>query len=560
MTDIRYTLAEAWRIVSGRRWFFVLPFGAVTTIAFVCSLWVPRTFTAATVIKRENDPVLASLMGRTWTGSYDEMRKHMASDLADPDLIGRVLDELDLPPGSDPTSDRAHAPDIVRRRSELETRIKEGLSLRLIESSSHRDIVSIELSLENPQWVPAIVNALRDHYIDQTRKKSVRVLEGVRSFFLAESQRCRSELGGLQESLAELEVRYPGIDPDTKDPTQAEQSALLVERLDLVRQRGEWLDEQARLHDLLNGCDGEDERAAAADDPEDLEPNPRYVQLHDEIRALQKEIKDNRLLRMMTDRHPKVVSLRQEIAIRRAELESLPRWVTRGASGLLADGSEELAGRQIRTEFQLTRTGALIAGADARLATIADRIAEIERIRFDTANQREAYLNLRQRSDRLREELDTWQANIGPINRILTVEDNNRAIHFTKVQAAGDPGQPSAPVALTVLLICLAIGAAAGSLSVLGCELGDRSFRTVKQLHTSLGIPVIESINEILTEPARRKWLMRHLLLLPATAALLFACMTVSGFFAYLSLNDPALYETLKASPLSAAEILMEQS
>jgi len=98
-------------------------------------------------------------------------------------------------------------------------------------------------------------------------------------------------------------------------------------------------------------------------------------------------------------------------------------------------------------------------------------------------------------------------------------------------------------------VICLAIGAAAGVLVVLIVELMDRTYRTAKQLRTSLGIPVIEGIEEILSRAARQKRLLRRLVLVPAAAGVAIGLVLVTGSMAYLSIERPSDYELLKESP-----------
>ena len=56
VTDIRHTLGEVWRVVRDRRWFFLLPFLGVSTVALIASLWVPRQWTVSTIIRRSTIP------------------------------------------------------------------------------------------------------------------------------------------------------------------------------------------------------------------------------------------------------------------------------------------------------------------------------------------------------------------------------------------------------------------------------------------------------------------------------------------------------------------------
>lgn len=543
VADVRYTLSEIWRVIAQRRWFFLLPFAGVSLIALVASHWLPRRYTTTTVIKREHDPVLASMMGRGWTEPYAEIRTRMAADLINAELVGEVLDELALPRGLERYENGDLTPAGTAARDRLVDEIVRGLSLHNIESSPNRDVVAINLATPDPTVGPAILNRLRDRYIDIARNRVVDVLQSVRNFFQSEAERVRSKLTGLQKELVAMEVKYPGIDPASTDPTQAEQTALIVERLDLERQREAHEDQRAQVERLLAEQCG-DAAGAGAGLPQ--VENPRVAELQAEIDKLESQIADNKLLKRMTDQHPANVALRRRIEVHQAAMNALPPLVP-ALAGTDADGGP-LSAERLR--FRQAEAQAKIAAVDVRLEEIARRIKKIEGLRVATADHREAYLKLRQRAERLREEMNTWQANIGPIGHILAVEDSNRAIHFTRLKDAVVSDKPTSPKAWIVIGACLAIGVGVGGLTVLGAELFDRSYRTVKQLQTSLGIPVIEGIDEILTKAARRQWFVRHFLVLPATTAVLFMALAAAGAAAFLSLERPSSYQAMKMTPI----------
>src|SRR5262245_39923618 len=87
VSDLRHTLSEAWRVVRDRRWCFLLPFLGVSSIALIGSLWLPRQWTVSTVIRREHDPMLASMVGKSWTEPYAEIRQRMAGEISDPQSV-----------------------------------------------------------------------------------------------------------------------------------------------------------------------------------------------------------------------------------------------------------------------------------------------------------------------------------------------------------------------------------------------------------------------------------------------------------------------------------------
>ena len=58
--ELRGTVGEVLRIVSVRRWMFIVPFCLVISASFILSLYVPRRYTASTKFERRDDPVLVT--------------------------------------------------------------------------------------------------------------------------------------------------------------------------------------------------------------------------------------------------------------------------------------------------------------------------------------------------------------------------------------------------------------------------------------------------------------------------------------------------------------------
>lgn len=550
VTDIRHTLGEAWRIVRERRWFFVFPFCIVSTVALVCSLWAPRQFGAGTIIKREHDPVFANMMGEGWTQPYNEIRQRMGQDIKDVATIEKVLDELKLPEGVERFGDGELTPRSQAARRRLAEEVSAGLSIKPLETSPARDVVSVGLTLSDPFHLPRILRGIRDHYIGTARERTVAVLQDVEQFFVAESDRCRAQLSGVQRRLLEYELQYPGINPDETDRTRSEEASLSVERIQLERsiselseKRGAVIEEQTALSSPRQD-QSRNERDILA-----RQPNPRYQELQQEIDKLQREIADSRTLRFMTEQHPVILRLRARLGSLQEELGRTPRdQFSALKSAATPESAEEIArAAAAKLEGQLADLDSKIATGNARLAEIANRLAKLERGRALAVEHRQDYLKLKQETARLEAELQTWTQNVGPIRRVLTVEDRNRTIHFATVEDAKEIIKPILPTARTIMVICFGIGLAAGALAVLLIELVDRSYRTVRQLGSSLGVPVIEGVGEIITRATARKRFIRRLVLVPTAAVLAVGSVFTAATMAYRSVEKPSDYRTIKA-------------
>ncbi len=559
MTDIRHTIHEAWRIVRHRRWYFLFPFSIASAIALICSLWMPRSYEATTVIKREQDPVFASMMGTLWTEPYAQISKRMLADLRDEELIGEALDALRLPEGMTRGRDGDWTSASTAARERMTEEISKGVSIEALDSSSEREVYAIRMRMSDPSRLESILRAVRGEYLRQARGKTVTMLRDVLQFFRTETDRCREELGDLQRQMAAYELQYPGINPNQPDATRNEQATLLVERVGVGRRldelRSQRMGIEAKLQRLKDSSreDGMDVDAVGLE----LGANPRYSALTDEIGALLREIAENKTLRGMTDQHPTIRQLRTRLGIRREELAVTPRMQTlasAAANSVLSIGDGRSGEMSVVSMMELegSNLDGRIAVHESRLEAIAAELGRIGRGRTFAADRRHDYLKLEENAELVRTEMGSWQKNIGPIQHILLVEDKGRTVQFATVEDVRPVTRPFSPNATIVMLICIAIGAAVGALVALISELVDRSFRTVKQLKTTLGLPVIESIDEIVTEAARRRRLLKRFVMMPVATALCATAMLVSGTMAYMSLENPARYEHFKSSPLDA--------
>ena len=560
VTDIRHTLSEVWRVICSRRWYFVFPFCVVSTIALLCSLWVPRQYAGSTIIKREHDPVFASMVGVSWTHPYNEIRQRMNQDIKDADVVERILEDMKLPEGMESFANGELTPKSRAARRAFAEEIVAGLKTSSLETSPQRDVVAIGLTLSDAEHLSEILRRVRDQYLVTAREKTVKVLHDVEQFFVTESERCRGQLGAVQKQLLELEMQYPGIDPDVSDKSRTEEGSLVVERIQLEREVADLTEKRKSAADEAAGMSSPQQQGSRSDDTlQPTAPNPRYAEIQREIEKVLREITDGRTLRFMTEQHPVIQRLRARMRSLQEELNQTPREEVISAQAASspesAQEAAEAAARKLR--LRIVELDGKIAASRARQADIEDQLKKLEQRRAMAVEHRQEYLKVKQESTRLEKEMETWAQNLGPIRHVLTVEDRNRTIHFATVEDVRAVSKPILPNVRTIMIICFGLGAAVGALTVLLFELLDRSFRTVKQLRTSLGIPVIEGIDEIVTQAIARRRMIHRYVFVPAAAVVALGVMFLATTMAYLSVESPSDYEALRSTPAHAYQYVI---
>ncbi|MCB9858118.1 MAG: hypothetical protein H6818_20730 [Phycisphaerales bacterium] len=536
VSDIRHTLHEIWRVVRDRRWLFIMPACLVSSIAFLCSLMVPRLYDGGAIVKSEHDPVFSIVNSSVWAHPFAEIRDRMQSVIKDPALIEEALNECGRLDKLERFPDGTLTPEGKRQRDHLISSVAAGLSTKTISESENERIVQISMRHANRELIPDVVRAIRHRYIPKATAMAVSVLEDVQAFLKTEADKSRERIAQLNQQIIEYEVKYPGIDPDKPDRLDAEQTKLVIEKVDTEREI-----QELRLYDteLSNNLAMlSNERSATSASAHEV-PNPRRVELLEEIQRLREEIRQGMTQKEMTDSHPSIVRAKEQLELRQKQYDETPATI----SDAYSEESETNRYAALEeTQRQYDKLVARIGGKERRLASIVARLGEIEQSRASAMEHRHAYHRAKAELVRLKEDLRQWQEQIAPVSQVLYLDNKNRSVRFSAIQDSWVASTPVTPKSSLVMLICLGIGGAVGVLAVLIAELVDHSYRTAKQLTTSLGLPVIESIGEIMTITTLRRRMIRKVLVMPVAATLAITAATSTGLLAYMSLENPAKY------------------
>lgn len=562
VTDIRHTLSEGWRVVSERRWWFAVPFCVTATVAFIASHFVPRQYTTTMVFRRQNDPILDGALADHWSTLYTEQRKRLGKDLMRPGLISEVLRKLDPiaredePPASPAGTGGPNAGPSGPRDLARVKQVIQGLSVELLEKTHNSDLARLSLTLADPTRAPRILEGILEQYALTMRQETRDALLGARGFYREREAKTRAAWTNLTQQIREFEREYPGINSSLPDPTASNREQLLHTRTEQQERIDEAMVRRDQLIRRLErlGAPGPELQSAPSsarfplDDPS-LKPNPRYATLRQEIETLRGELADDLKIRRMTEQHPAIIGLRARLQRRSEQFAATPPRIPAdevGSSGSLAG---VVVTEEERLNVQIADLGTRISAHESRLAEAERQIKGSRRLRNAIFKHRDEYHRLVESATAVRSELTAWQAQLVPLRNALTVENSDRGVHFAVTQKPFKAVRPSAPGVLTLLVTCLGLAAAVGVVFGLMKELVDRSFRTTKQVSTALGIPVIESVDEIISPAMRKRRLIRQLMVLPALTLVLAGTTLASGALAYLSIENPARYEEVKAQP-----------
>ena len=95
------------------------------------------------------------------------------------------------------------------------------------------------------------------------------------------------------------------------------------------------------------------------------------------------------------------------------------------------------------------------------------------------------------------------------------------------------------------MLLALLAGLGMGTLFVVLAELFDHIYRSSTHVAQSLGLPILETIDEIVTAADRRKLLIKRAVIVPVAVCMCMAITGTTGALAYLSLERPHTYKRI---------------
>ncbi|MCK6457115.1 MAG: hypothetical protein L6Q92_11370 [Phycisphaerae bacterium] len=558
VTDLRHTLGEAWRIVRNRRRWLIVPFLLVTSGAFGLSMLWPRSYSVSTSFDRRRDLVLAN-MGKGWTDAVESVRATMASDLRRPALWISALAALDLPlrnAGRD-----VPATPIAARRSAYAARLLSEFNVAIDELGTDAERVTLSLSGRDATDYPAVLTRVRDAYIREAQQRMNGVLVEVRDFFEKQAAEAQRKCDAIEQQVAQMICDYPGVDDASAETIQRELQKLH--------------DEDASLRNEINGVEGKiaeartayDEATAAKANPtmravrpaasQTVVPNPHVARLVADLDTVQRDLSEARQVRRMTEEHPTVIALREKIDAIQIALSKTPATIAVPVASapptVQVDAGDDEPLRLQRTLAGLTRRRAAL---EQRRADVLGRIDALHAEQVEAAAQKPTFASLESQLAAARGEVAVWKQNIEPINRVLTVQHGNRGVLFSIAKNPATVVTPTSPAAKTALTFCLVVGVVVGLASMLLSEVADRSFRSVGQIGKAIGVPVLEAIDEIVTQADRRRKLLQRVVVLPAMYAVLVLTLVGSGALAYRTLTRPAqLRPAIAAAPIIAGQL-----
>ncbi len=557
------------RILVLRRWAFFVPFCAVTCIATVASHWIPRTYRSTTTIERRDHPVLINLRQTAATGGFARLfRPTLRRDVKSLDSMIEVVERLGQVEDIEKNPDGTLTEESYKRCESQARALASGIMVRLVQKDEHLDQIEISYSGSEPGLPQKIVDEVKNAYIRSTRERLAGVLNEVRTYFNNIAEEGRKKIDELEEESLRFQSEYVGVDPTDPGDLKLKITSLESEKVELVRDVNNLKTEISARQRLLDNLknrklDLANTNTGSALQVPQIIKSPETKAVEEEIRELQKEIQNFRLVRRMTDRHPDVVERTKRVARLREKLKGLyiaDAKVLPANQGLALDeaGASSVVEQAVGWDSELAGINMDILDRKNRLETSESRLRIVDEdikkhleLSANVFKFRKKFSLQAEVLEQTRSEYRTNMRRVAEISSVLEADESERGISFTEVMPPTASLIPESPLGKTVLALSLLAGLGAGAISVLLMELFDQTYHTTKQITRSLGLVILESVDEIVTSADRARLFRRRVIYAPVMVAILVGAVGIFCSTAYLDLERPDTYERIMRVPNS---------
>jgi uncharacterized protein involved in exopolysaccharide biosynthesis len=584
--EIRRTIHDVLRLLSLHRWAFFVPFSVVTCAVFILSLYYPRTYRASSSFERRNDPVMMNLPISTGAASYKYFRNTMVRDLTSIECLSEVVENLDLTKNWERNEDGTLTEASIRRRNGLAGSLARTLSVSTVSPSEHIDIIRVTYTGPDPDIGRRLVDEVKRTYIRRTMTWIHEFLTSQQDYFRQEAGDALVEAKRARREETKLRLENPHVDPTNPGAIALKLAQLEMERRELLMRQREYEAEQAAVQQMLAAVEPQANSQASRSNQgnefgDDAVLSPRALQLSARIHTIDREIEKLQMTRGMTNLHPKIQELltqrrlvveefeQQRIQDRHAAVsnETLPASRFTGAAGLDATISMTavMAGldqsgragkpawRQLLVQISAQKTKLKDIGISLDANALA--IRQLRQAKRGVFQKQEEFAEITGQVAKARQKLAGLEGTLASIDPAIKAIEQGRLLQFSEGLPARGSSIPISPKATTVVLLATLAGILAGTLFVILAEVFDNVYRSSGQVARGLGLPMLESIDEIVTSEDRRHIFLRKALFTPLVIICFAGLAGLTGSMAYLSIERPRTYEKIRRIPEAALQL-----
>ena len=488
--------------------------GSTLLIAYWIAMALPNYYRSSATIFVEPQAINQKLV-ESGVGVYDigYRLSLMTAQILSRPRLSRVIDEFELYQDESETMLREEIINLMRLRitvAPAETGIVQ-------QASKNRDTPELNTFIvafthKSPQIAAAVAQKLANDFLKEHIESRVGMTRKSLEFIETEVYRLDAELRVVRDQITQVKDDNPGRLPEDQASNQRLLDRTLTELreghrvLDAARSNKSFWDTQ-----LLSA-------AAMADPRDDASPMRR-------LQILELRLAEHRS-RGFTDRHPDVIGTKQEIVEVRAQIVSR-----------VDDGDERAPSMaQQNASAHRERAALEVEMAMKEVDRVRENADLYERRLLESPKVAELLGGLDQQAMQLSENVRQFAQRRLQASVQVNVERRQLGEQFRILEAAFPAPTPSSPNRLLIIVMGLIAGLALGVGSAVLAEAADSSFRMVRDVQSTLSIPVLAAIPEIILESdraLRRRIALRNML----AASLVVVVCLAGGAVTYMYVN-----------------------
>lgn len=523
-------LIEMWSILIRHRWRFILPAFLITAIMLGASLFLPRRYESKAVFERQTDMVLTEMLSRGASRNFVDPVGSLSSQIADTQALEELVEVFRQSPEVMAALE-ADGKTLETFREEIAHKINIHKQL----FGADRAQFEVSLISSNPLLSERAVNTLVDLYIRRTRVAMESKLRESAGFFDQRMQENQKQIDELENRKLAFEIEHADLLPDNP--------AGITENLESVEKE---LFETKRLYEIA--VTREQALSKQISETEETIPvlvqekNPELTRLEDRLRETMDKIRHHRNVLKMTEKHPDMIDLMQVQADIEEKLSSIEKEVV---TQKRIEVNPKLAELQLMHTQAVAERDSLESKTEALTANFADLQKEAERVFPVRASYREIVRDV----EAAQSQLHFWEGNKRRVALALDAESGNRGIQLDLIKPAALQHRPVSPHLTQIIVAAIGLGLTGGALSVFLAHRADDTFASAEQLGSTMELPIIGSVSEIIAQRRRRVRHVRRMVMYPiAVAAMGTSLLALIGLL-YVTLERPDIMNQLKNQP-----------
>jgi len=493
----KYQPEDFLRVFLARRWFFIVPFVTVALTTALVVYVLPDRYRSTAVVQVIPPRIPSGLIKTTGGSNLNTRLQAMTPRILSRSRLENLIVEFNLYPDE--------------RRSELMEDVTERMVTRDINIRPTRGN-AFQVAYESEDRVTAlrVTQRIAQLFIDESLRDRAFYAQGTSQFIDSQLEQTRQRLVEHEKKLEEYRRLHAGELPSelNSNLSGASNAQMQLQSINdtLSRDRDRLQALERDQNDLMT------QEAAQAASPAAVDPEGGGGTAAQQLEAARRQLRQMEL--RLTPEHPDVVRAKRIIADleQKAEAEALqtPVSVDSRASSPAGKARQQRLS-EIKSNIESLRTQ--IARREHDADAIRERLGRYQ-ARAEAAPARETELiELNRDYDTLRQLYADLLKRSQESQMAAALQTQEIGEQFRLLEAARAPERPVSPNRPQLNLLGVFGGLALGLAFVALAEYRDTTFKTDDDIMTSLSLPVLAMIPNMVTRRERRQRRRRRVLI-----------------------------------------------